>query len=171
MASSSTTSEASCAPAGASSRSRESEGLARERRQDPIAVTAAREAVSVLRETDDVWTLALATFYAGTFALVLAVDDPVPELEESRKLFAEIGDEWGVGGASFYLGVVATSQGQLTRARELIEDSVGAFRREGDRWREAAALDGLASVLDAIGEDATTHRAAAAALRRELGVP
>jgi hypothetical protein len=62
------------------------------------------------------------------------------------------------------------NRGEPARARELIEDSVDAFRREGDRWREAAALDGLAGVLESVGEDATFHRATAAALRRDLGV-
>src|SRR5699024_9467159 len=70
-------------------------------------------------------TRAWDALYRGDF------DAVVPDAEASRELFAEEGDEWGVLHAGDPLAAVSRAQGDIDRARALVEDGLGRARRLG----------------------------------------
>jgi hypothetical protein len=132
------------------------------------SVEFGEESVEVPREAGDRWALALALCYCGMSHLFLGDQSrAAARLGESESLFGDLGDDWGRGGALFYLGWCPGSTPDTTR--EHVAGAVALFRAAGDRWRLQTALSFLA---DAAGDEAeaASMREEAAGLRRELGI-
>lgn len=64
-------------------------------------------------------------------------------LEESLDIWRELGDARGMGRALVELAVVASAQGEVTRARSLTEEGLAQARRAGDVLYIGLALHGL----------------------------
>jgi non-specific serine/threonine protein kinase len=92
-------------------------------------------------------------------------------LEQSRRLWLELGDERGVAAALNGLGVVAVIQGDLARGRALHEECLAIARRLGDRQTISISLNNLAQVAHEKGDNAGARASLeeSLALARELG--
>ncbi len=86
----------------------------------------------------------------------------IPLLEESRRLYEEVGDLRGAGAATYMLGVVAEDLGDFDRAFELLTDAAASSARAGDRRGKAFALLHLGMVAygqaDFLGRRPTVSR-------------
>ena len=65
-------------------------------------------------------------------------------LEESIKIWQELGDKSGIAESLYTLGVLMFSQGDLSRAKELLGESLSLYRVIGDKWGIATSLVWLA---------------------------
>ncbi len=92
-------------------------------------------------------------------------------LEESLRLFREVGDRWGIGWALDNLGMLALSGGDIERARTMFQESLEIFRQIGDRRGAACTLDNLgwAALLGGDIAGAQRHFEGALAVFREIG--
>ncbi len=82
-----------------------------------------------------------------------------PRLEESLVIFRDLGPS-GKPGVAFsltFLGMVSFSQGDLTAARSLYQESMAHFREVVDRWGEAFTLSGLGHAMLALGDPAAAR--------------
>ncbi len=66
--------------------------------------------------------------------------------EESKRLFQEVGEAWGLAMALSLLGEATVKQGDPVAARSLLEESVALFRVAGDRQRLVLPIDALGLV-------------------------
>ncbi|MGD9891858.1 MAG: tetratricopeptide repeat protein [Dehalococcoidia bacterium] len=92
-------------------------------------------------------------------------------LEQSRRLWQELGDERGAAVALNGLGVVAVIQGDLARGRALHEECLAILRTLHDRQGISTSLNNLAQVAHEEGDN-TAARALleeSLALAREVG--
>ncbi len=92
-------------------------------------------------------------------------------LEESLRLFREVGDRWGIGWALDNLGMLALSGGDIERARTMFEESLEIFRQIGDRRGAACTLDNLGWAVLLVGDPASAqqHFEGALAVFQEIG--
>jgi DNA-binding CsgD family transcriptional regulator/tetratricopeptide (TPR) repeat protein len=79
-------------------------------------------------------------------------------LEESQRLFLEVGDEMGAVTVGVTLGTRAFFQGEFERAATLYEESLAVFRARGESWYTAMALHYLSWVTYCRGEYAAARR-------------
>ncbi|NMB91108.1 MAG: tetratricopeptide repeat protein, partial [Chloroflexi bacterium] len=63
--------------------------------------------------------------------------------DQSRAIYAQLGDDWGCAEALRGLGVLLEDQSKYTRARELLEKSLAIQEQIGDRRGTAATLSWL----------------------------
>jgi predicted ATPase/class 3 adenylate cyclase len=113
----------------------------------------ADEAVGLHRSLGDTWGAAYSLMVLGiAFAFQHAWVDARPRLEESSRLFEELGDRYHVLRARQRLAWVYEGLGDLGRARELHEQNVREAREAGDRYAEARSLSVLATYSLEAGE-------------------
>jgi predicted ATPase/DNA-binding CsgD family transcriptional regulator len=94
-----------------------------------------------------------------------------PLVEESLRLFTELGDRLGTAYALSNAGFVASGQGQHQRAITLNEQAVDLFLDEGEKWGAAIQLCFLAVAWRNRGDHGRANRLAerGLALSREVG--
>jgi predicted ATPase/DNA-binding SARP family transcriptional activator len=115
----------------------------------------------------DRWGIAATMAVAGVVLAML--DDPTASAvsHRGRELFAALRDPWGVAWADL---AVAHSAPEPGVAQRHAEQAVRGYRRLGDRWGEAEALEAWA-LRAAAPAEATRLRGQADELRGLLGVP
>jgi signal transduction histidine kinase len=79
-------------------------------------------------------------------------DRAVPDLEEARRIFTEIGDEESRAEVTSALGVVSGMRKDFTVARAHFLEALATFRALGDRRQELVLLVNLAVVRDERGD-------------------
>jgi tetratricopeptide (TPR) repeat protein len=133
-----------------------------------------RECVALWREMeDDRWRLALALWAQGAVWMTQErYDEAKAPLEESRALYEEIGDAWGIGAPLRLLGAIAASRGDLEAACRLLSQAVAAAREASDPWRLAYFSGCLGYELCTLGryEEAAEAYEQCLALREQLGL-
>src|SRR5258708_14897409 len=72
--------------------------------------------------------------------------------EESRALFREVGDKWGLSNTLQGLGAVAYRQGNDAQACSLLEEALALRREVRDRWQLALSLNTLGVVVQHQGK-------------------
>jgi predicted ATPase/serine/threonine protein kinase len=92
-------------------------------------------------------------------------------LEESLRLYKELGDKAGIAQSINNLGSIAFSQGNYARAQELYAESLNLRREINDSWGIANSLNNLGGVAFLQGdcERALTLHSESLSLRRTLG--
>ncbi|HLE63763.1 MAG TPA: protein kinase [Pyrinomonadaceae bacterium] len=92
-------------------------------------------------------------------------------LEESLKLYRELGDKSGIAQCINNLGSIAYSQGDYVRAREFYTESLNLRREIADSWGIANSLNNLGGVAFLQGdcERALSLHSESLKLRRTLG--
>jgi non-specific serine/threonine protein kinase len=92
-------------------------------------------------------------------------------LEESLRLYRELGDNLGIAQALNNLGSIAYSRGEWQRASGFYAESLALRRELGDKWGIANSLNNLGGVAYSQGdyEKAARLYSESLALRRELG--
>ena len=135
----------------------------------------AEEAVSLHRGRGDGWERAHSVFLLGW--ATLETDDPEaaqPLLEESVRLFGELGNERRGLFASHLLAWDCYRLGQRERARALWEDNLRRARAGAHGYVEALSLGALADnfvVEEGRLDDAVLMLTEAYRINRELGTP
>jgi predicted ATPase/DNA-binding SARP family transcriptional activator len=127
------------------------------------------EAVTLFRETDDRWGLALSLGHLG--GNLEGDQAKRTRLDESIRLFRELGEPWGLAFPLVFLGDLEWRQGNHERARALFEEALALRRAVGHRFAIAHSLQYLARVAL---HDGDLRRAAALqqeilSLFREMG--
>jgi predicted ATPase/DNA-binding CsgD family transcriptional regulator len=91
--------------------------------------------------------------------------------EESKRLFQEVGEAWGLAMALSLLGEATVKQGDPVAAHSLLEESVALFRIAGDRQRLVLPIDALGLVALQQGDyaGARARFEEALSLARETG--
>jgi tetratricopeptide (TPR) repeat protein len=101
----------------------------------------AEQALSVARANADKWNTARALLILG---LVMSQEQDFAAaqsaLEESKKLFQEMDDDWGYGHAMMGLGQRAFLQGDHANILALHDQALAQFRQLGDRYFQSVAL-------------------------------
>jgi DNA-binding SARP family transcriptional activator len=93
------------------------------------------------------------------------LDQVRPLSAEAIRLFAQVGDDQGVGLAVRNIAMVDRLTGQLDAATRNGEQALAMFRRTGDQVAEAYALQNLARVRLELGETGRARELLAEALR------
>jgi predicted ATPase/DNA-binding SARP family transcriptional activator len=125
------------------------------------ALSHHEESVTLFRETDDRWGLALSLGFLGAN---LDSDQPMrTRLDESIRLFRELGEPWGLAFPLGFLGDLEWRQGNHKRARALFEEALALRRAAGHRFAIAHSLQYLVRVALHEGD---LWRAAALLLER-----
>jgi len=109
---------------------------------------------------------------AGELALVQADYAAAASLlDESRQLYASLGDIGGLGHTLSHLGWLAHDRGEFDTARELFEESLRMRREVGDTWGEGWSLNNLGMAALERGELASAREqfGLSAALFRRIG--
>jgi DNA-binding CsgD family transcriptional regulator/tetratricopeptide (TPR) repeat protein len=107
------------------------------------------ESVSIGREVgaEGKRNLAHALMVLGHMVLLQGNLSAARELaEESRRLFQEVREAWGLAMALSLLGEATVKQGDPVAARSFLEESVALFRVVGDRQRLVLPIDALGLV-------------------------
>jgi tetratricopeptide (TPR) repeat protein len=81
-----------------------------------------------------------------------------PLLEESLRLFEDIGDRWGIAWSLDNLGMLSLSEGNVGEARAMFERSMALFERAGDMRGRACVLDNLGWTALMDGDPAQAQR-------------
>lgn len=92
-------------------------------------------------------------------------------LDESRRLYSQLGDETGLAEVLHLSGTVNAQQGEFERARELYHQSMAVRRRHGDKRKIASLLSNL-GIIAWFRNDLTEARRLyeeSLTIRRELG--
>lgn len=115
-----------------------------------------------------------ARMLLGAGALAVRQGDRLgaqPMLEESLRLFQEVGDNWGVAWTLDNLGMLVLSDGDYARAGTMFERSLALFQRVGDRRGSACVFDNLGwtSLMQGDHVQARSRFEQALALFREIG--
>jgi len=107
------------------------------------------ESVSIGREVGAKGkrNLAHALMMLGHMVLLQGNLSAARELaEESKRLFQEVGEAWGLAMALSLLGEATVKRGDPVAARSFLEESVALFRIAGDRQRLVLPIDALGLV-------------------------
>jgi predicted ATPase/DNA-binding XRE family transcriptional regulator len=144
-----------------------------------IAFACARgeEGVAVLRERGDPWALAFGLQQLGLSEALgsngaLAYSSATRHIEESRHIFEEIGDQWGLAQSQSALAMVALWLHDFRTARQLIEDAILLAREQDDKLAMVLALGLLLHLARSQGNYAEARRVLdkVLVLSRELGL-
>ncbi|MFC6083247.1 tetratricopeptide repeat protein [Sphaerisporangium aureirubrum] len=121
--------------------------------EDPAELPLFERAIELYRALGDVRGEGEALFWIGCLHQVIRRDNEaaVPELEQSRRLAAQVGDKPTQAEALRHLGIAAHMAGRPDEARERLEESSRLFREIGALPVVAANMIGLAYI--AAGQD------------------
>ncbi len=142
-------------------------GLAHRTDHDHAALRACfDESVALFHRLGDRWGLAHALYFsaAGLFGSDPSMRRPGDAaavrtlIEQSHALFWELDDPWGLSGTLWYLGRIASRQGDTPAAQALLADGLAAARRARDDWRIAAILSTLADLASDTQDAAVLYR-------------
>lgn len=102
---------------------------------------------------------AKALYAAGRFRFAMLLDPAVSRtmVEESLRLWGELGDKWWMAVALEHVGFILTMEGDVHTSRARLEEGVALAREVEDRWPLAMCLVRLASPLMQIDVEAS-HR-------------
>jgi predicted ATPase/DNA-binding SARP family transcriptional activator len=137
------------------------------------AVTQAREAYELSKDTGDPWWLALVE---AIFGLALGLHGQIREagelLDAGRARFSAAGDGWGAAIATMLAGYVTAFTADLDRAAALARGSLDGFRAAGDQWGQTMALEllGLLGRRQGAFDDAVSAYEQALGIVRDLGL-
>ena len=123
--------------------------VARDQGDEMTARTLGEQGVSLFRETDDPWGLAVALHFLGLAVVRSDAEAARPLFEESAALFRGLGNDWDLAMPLPGLGLVAYRAGDTVAARALLEEGIARFRARGDEWSEAMLTHDLAYVAQA----------------------
>jgi tetratricopeptide (TPR) repeat protein len=113
----------------------------------------AEQALALHRSGGDVWGEAYTLLALGVaFALQHGWQDARASLEESMRLFEELGDHYHVLRTRQRLAWAHEGLGHMEQARDLHEQNVREARETGDRYAEARSLSVLATYTLEAGE-------------------
>jgi DNA-binding CsgD family transcriptional regulator len=115
---------------------------------------------------------AKALFVAGTMAAGQAdLPSAEPMIEESIRLFGELGDERGTALAVGSAGIAAVSEKRYEEGIALLEEAESLYRKLGDEWGMTAVLVSAAGAWLALGDHGRAQQTAGEglALARKLG--
>ena len=103
--------------------------------------TFAKQALSIARAHNDVHNSARALAMIGLIMInVNSFVEAQSALEESRKLFQEVQDEWGDAYSFFVLGYKSFVQNDLASALPIMEQAYAIFKKLGERLFMCVAL-------------------------------
>jgi len=93
--------------------------------------------------------------------------------EAALSIHRRLGDGWGVAYSLHELGRIAVGQGELSKARDLLAESIPRFQALGDRVAVIECVEYFAALAAAGEQDETALKLAGAAAvsRRTLGAP
>ena len=130
----------------------------------PEAIATLEQAVELLSESGPSWLLATSLLNLG-MATTHGRDARAPSvLEESRDLYAELGDEHYAARTVLYMGYAALLSGKRTQAVSLLRNSLITFWELDDLWGTTEALEALAAAAAAAHDsDSRAIRIASAA--------
>ncbi|MBI5029157.1 MAG: AAA family ATPase [Chloroflexi bacterium] len=113
-------------------------------------------ALAIARANGDKSNCAFALDFMGLITSMVEQDHATAGayLEESRMLFQEIGDRWGLAQAIWHLGFVAEEREDKANALELCEQSLAIFRECGDQHPQSVLLQIIGRLLWEKGERA-----------------
>lgn len=99
------------------------------------------------------------------------VDAAIASCEESRRLFAEAGDQDSVASLLVTSGALLEEHGEPAAAKSRYEEALAIYRKLGDQGGAASALNNLAIVFRDLGDYAAAKKAYAGsiAVSREVG--
>ncbi|MEV0151356.1 MULTISPECIES: tetratricopeptide repeat protein [unclassified Nonomuraea] len=119
--------------------------------EDPAELPLFQRAIELYRALGDARGEAEALFWIGCLHQVIRRDNEtaVPELEQSCRLAAQVGDKPTQSEALRHLGIAAHMAGRLDEARERLEESSRLFREVGALPGVAANMVGLAYIAAA----------------------
>ena len=103
--------------------------------------------MAIYRELGDQRSLAYGLHLSGAIVGQRGGPEVLPALEESVKLFREVGDHWGLALAVSGLGDGVMLTGDLARAHTLYEESLALYQEQGDIWGRATVLQSLALLV------------------------
>jgi predicted ATPase/DNA-binding XRE family transcriptional regulator len=134
------------------------------------AVDVLARCVDLLRDQPRGWLLATSLLNLGM--ATTHADDPraTSTLQESRDIYAMLGDRHYEARAILYAGYASLLQGDENAARDRFRESLVTFWELDDRWGTTEALEGVASIGGTAkwAERAVTIAAAAEALRETI---
>ncbi len=138
----------------------------------PHQLTALQRAVQRAEQTGAKLLVARARLFEGRS--YYNQGDPQKaerSLDAARQLFIEAGDRDGAASALNSLGTVLSDQQDITRARQMYEQSFATSEDIGDRRAMSAALNNLGVLLKDQGQLVEARRAheRSLAIRREIG--
>ncbi|WP_067127830.1 tetratricopeptide repeat protein [Microtetraspora malaysiensis] len=119
--------------------------------EDPAELPLFERALQLYRALGDARGEAEALFWIGCLHQVIRRDNEtaVPELEQSCRLAAQVGDKPTQSEALRHLGIAAHMAGRLDEARERLEESSRLRREAGALPGVAANMVGLAYIAAA----------------------
>ena len=79
-------------------------------------------------------------------------------IEESVKIWREVGEKSGIAGSLCTLGIVVMDHGDLGPAKELLEESLSLYREVGDKWGITLSLEFLGMIVGGYEGDYETAR-------------
>lgn len=134
------------------------------------AVNVLDRCVGLLRDREPGWPLATSLLNLGMATAHTRDPRASSVLQESRDLYATLGDRHYEARTVLYSGYAALLQGDATLARAFFRESLISFWELEDLWGTTEALEGLASIAggSGSGERAATIAAAAEALRERI---
>jgi predicted ATPase/DNA-binding SARP family transcriptional activator len=142
-----------------------------------IARACGEEGLAMLRELGDPRALAFGLQQLGISEAfgatgVLSYSSAKRHIEESMRIFEEIGDRWGLAQSLNGLAVVALWRHDSRTARQLIEEAIVQAREQDDKLGMIMALVGLGNIARSEGNYAEARRAldSALVLSRKLGI-
>ena len=138
----------------------------------PHQLTALQRAVQRAERTGAKLLVARARLYEGRSYYNQGNPQKAEQsLDTARQLFLDAGDRDGAASALNSLGTVLSDQQDITRARQMYEQSFATSEDIGDRRAMSAALNNLGVLLKDQGQlvEARSAHERSLAIRREIG--
>jgi predicted ATPase/class 3 adenylate cyclase len=125
----------------------------------------ARRLADRVAEADATFNAIYRNYITGDF------EAAAQRLQESRRLFAELGDERSLARTEWTRGTMAMNEGRNADSEPIFEGALQGFRESGDAWYESLALASLAWARFAQGDNrrAITYFLRSLMISRDLG--
>lgn len=139
----------------------------------PAAIARLDESMAIWNSYDRRWNAAMSLITLACATLNLdEIDQSRAACHDARAIMDEAGDGRGSALAVVSLGWLELRQGNVDGASSLFHDALASFRQLGAYFESAEALEGLAAVADATGEQeqAIRHFTSAQELRKAIGI-
>ena len=114
-------------------------------------VAQIHESIAIARSEDDRWGLAMALTNAGTVQGSWPARSR-PPLEEAVQLCLELGDQYILNSARYYLVRALVAEGRMAEGEEMLRAVIDHARRTGDTFSLTMAVSELGWVLSLRGE-------------------